>query len=210
MPKFRKKPVEVEAIQFTGHNGKEILEWMKPASDVFLTPHPKDISKHVIIIETLEGAMRAFPGDWVIKGVNGEFYPCKPFIFEKTYDAVGEETKGRATIAVDFDGVIHRYSKGWHDGTAYDEPMDGAEQALKSLMTRYNVFILSTRQPEQIQDWMARHMQIPTQIITGDKPFWNVGGVIGITNRKLAAIAYIDDRAVQFSSWEKVNLKEQE
>ena len=50
------------------------------------------------------------------------------------------------TVAVDFDGVIHKYSKGWHDGTCYDEPMEGAEDFLHDLMRNpnYSVFILST------------------------------------------------------------------
>lgn len=111
------------------------------------------------------------------------------------------------TIAVDFDGVIHRYSKGWHDGTCYDEPMPGAEEGLKKLMKKYSVFIFSTRDSRQIQDWMAQHMQIPTVIITSEK-FWNNQLAIGITDRKLPAIAYVDDRAVRFSNWNEVAIED--
>jgi len=78
----RKKPVEVGAVRFTGRNQDEIREWC-PA--VFYTYRNLD----AIGIETLEGDMIANAGDYIIKGVNGEFYPCKPDIFQKTYDVIG-------------------------------------------------------------------------------------------------------------------------
>lgn len=79
--KFRKKPVEVEAIQYDGNNAKEILSFMFP--DIQPDGEPT-----LGTIKTLEGEMKVSNGDWIIKGVNGEFYPCKPDIFEKTYEAV--------------------------------------------------------------------------------------------------------------------------
>ncbi len=111
------------------------------------------------------------------------------------------------TIAVDFDGVIHRYSAGWHDGTCYDIQVEGALNGLKKLMKSHAVFVFSTRDPVQIQEWFARHAhEMPTQIIAPHEKFWNGGMVgnepiLGITNRKLAAIAYIDDRAIRFTDW---------
>lgn len=90
--KFRKKPVEIEAIQHTGtaENMGEIAEWMTRgghgAKGFFRS--------NEIHIETLEGTMVAGIGDWIIKGVKGEFYPCKPDIFADTYDPV-EESDGR-------------------------------------------------------------------------------------------------------------------
>lgn len=78
MPKFRKKPVVIEAIQFTG-NDAECLVFCPTARD------PVD-NRPNLIIPTLEGDMLVSVGDWIIKGVNGEFYPCKPDIFEKTYE----------------------------------------------------------------------------------------------------------------------------
>jgi hypothetical protein len=81
MPKFRKKPVVIEAVQFTGSNTQELVDWI----DKKYLPCGDDVE---VLIETLEGLMRAKPGDYIIKGVNGEFYPCKPDIFEKTYEAV--------------------------------------------------------------------------------------------------------------------------
>lgn len=114
------------------------------------------------------------------------------------------EKKHRPTIAVDFDGVIHSYSRGWCDGTCYGAPVPGAVEALGLLMERANVFVLSTRNPVSISDWLARYApNIPTRIIGLDtpmmQPFWDVPGVLGITQRKLAAEIYIDDRAYRFN-----------
>ncbi len=80
MGKYRKKPVVIEAIQWTGLNDEEMIE--------FINNDEWSISDPFIIIKTLEGDMKASEGDWIIKGVNGEFYPCKPDIFEKTYEEV--------------------------------------------------------------------------------------------------------------------------
>lgn len=80
---FRKKPVVVEAIQFIGNNKDEIENFVGKSFMCWIN-HPE------IGIKTLEGNMKAKPNDWVIKGVNGEFYPCKPDIFEKTYEPVEE------------------------------------------------------------------------------------------------------------------------
>ena len=113
----------------------------------------------------------------------------------------------KRTIAVDFDGVIHAYSKGWHDGTAYDVPMESAAECLEKLLAEYQVFIFSAREPESIQHWMATHMpQFCTQVIPVDSDikFWNTDNVIGITRLKLPAIVYIDDRAQRFVSWESI------
>lgn len=82
MKKYRKKPVVIEAVQFTGNNVDEILEFAK---DSFNNPSTSEI-----VIPTLEGNMIASIGDYIIKGVNGEFYPCKPDIFDKTYEEVVE------------------------------------------------------------------------------------------------------------------------
>lgn len=81
MPKFRKKPVEIEAIRFTGSNYEEIREFIGKNTLC------SDLS---IVIPTLEGDMVAQKGDYIIKGVHGEFYPCKPDIFNETYEVVSE------------------------------------------------------------------------------------------------------------------------
>jgi hypothetical protein len=89
--KFRKKPVVIETVQYTGINAGEISSFVGNDLTVELeseTAYEAGQGQPIysVIIPTLEGNMKAMPGDWVIKGVNGEFYPCKPGIFEKTYE----------------------------------------------------------------------------------------------------------------------------
>lgn len=97
MPHFRKKPVVIEAKQATDtpENNREIIDWTRgSATPAFMdtevrncsVEHPYGFDYPVLKINTLEGGMKVTPGDWIIKGVNGEFYPCKPDIFEKTYE----------------------------------------------------------------------------------------------------------------------------
>ena len=81
MAKFRKKPVMIEAIQWTGNNLEEIKDFMGYY----------EYAKKNLIIHTLEGKMIAQVNDWIIHGVQGEYYPCKPDIFEKTYEPVVDE-----------------------------------------------------------------------------------------------------------------------
>ena len=92
VPRFRKKPVEIEAIQYTGDNFDEIYEWArgdKAASEAPIVCGNKPDGSNdldALWISTLEGNMKAIKGDWIIKGVKGEFYPCKPDIFKETYE----------------------------------------------------------------------------------------------------------------------------
>jgi hypothetical protein len=93
MAKYRKKPVVIEAVQWTGDNFKKIQEMLKEADEKrVIMPHPnEDKEVQSLLIVTLEGEMRADKGDYIIKGVKGEIYPCKPDIFEKTYEPVEED-----------------------------------------------------------------------------------------------------------------------
>lgn len=84
--KYKKKPVEVEAIQWTRENTIEELKKFFNGAEAYLLPEMQRIS-----IKTLEGTMIAEVGDYIIKGVQGEFYPCKPDIFEQTYEEVKED-----------------------------------------------------------------------------------------------------------------------
>lgn len=86
--KYRKKPVVIEAVRWTCDNWKEI-ETFLGADVMFGTIYEPDPAC-VACIDTLEGKMYARPGDYIIKGVNGEYYPCKPDVFAKTYEAVEE------------------------------------------------------------------------------------------------------------------------
>lgn len=95
--RFRKKPIIIDAIQFTGDNLMEIAEFMgisrwglQVSVDAVLRMDGNYGENTHIHIPTLEGTMTANCGDWIIKGVNGEFYPCKPNIFERTYEKVEE------------------------------------------------------------------------------------------------------------------------
>ena len=79
--KYRKTPVEIEAIQWTGDNFEEICNFVN--KELAISP-----TGTTIVIETLEGNMFADKADFIIKGVQGEFYPCKPDIFRSTYEKV--------------------------------------------------------------------------------------------------------------------------
>jgi hypothetical protein len=88
--KYRKKPVVIEAIQWDGNNLTEIRNFVD--EKVLLCDYPRGKHEQVeLSIETLEGDHLVTKGDYIIKGVAGEFYPCKPDIFEQTYEMVGEE-----------------------------------------------------------------------------------------------------------------------
>lgn len=84
---FRKKPVVIEAVQWLGNNQIEIAKLSNGTRELeFCDDFIED--KPEVKINTLEGVMTANLNDYIIKGVNGELYPCKPDIFEKTYEAV--------------------------------------------------------------------------------------------------------------------------
>lgn len=95
--KYRKKPVVIEAIQFTEALALKCLEDKKPGPfglnvSARWNPKNKTVDSAYLHIETLEGNMRADLNDWIIKGVKGELYPCKPDIFEATYEPAEEAT----------------------------------------------------------------------------------------------------------------------
>jgi hypothetical protein len=81
---YRMKPIVIQAMQVTDENTKVVCDWVYGDSRGMTT-----VSYHAegtVIIQTLEGTMRANVGDWVIRGVQGEFYPCKDSIFRETYE----------------------------------------------------------------------------------------------------------------------------
>lgn len=91
--KYRKKPVVIEAVQYDGLNKDEIEKFVGRQLGEYIIDDTawqvgaaRPISK--LVIPTLEGNMDAIMGDYIIKGVKGEFYPCKPDIFEQTYEKV--------------------------------------------------------------------------------------------------------------------------
>jgi hypothetical protein len=82
--KFRKRPVVVEALRYTEEAVDEILEWLGRAGED--SGLHKAGALQSLVVNTLEGDLTASPGDWIIRGVQGEFYACKPGIFESTFE----------------------------------------------------------------------------------------------------------------------------
>jgi hypothetical protein len=92
MAKFRKKPVVIEAVQFTRDMvmRREPLPAGVERLSLSMNPGNDALYSHRHVIKTLEGAMNVEIGDWIITGVKGEKYPCKPDIFAETYDLVSD------------------------------------------------------------------------------------------------------------------------
>lgn len=100
MAMFQKKPVTIEARQWNGANAVSLIDWIKPEARQ---------EGSTLIIPTLEGDHEASLGDWIIKGVKGEFYPCKPDIFAMTY----EEPQGvNLAKKFDFGLALHAMKQG--------------------------------------------------------------------------------------------------
>ncbi len=108
---------------------------------------------------------------------------------------------GELTLAIDFDGVIHKNSKGFHDGTIYDDPIPGTKEALEILSKKYTLVIFTCKTiaerplvngktgTELIWEWLKKHdMDKYITEITGVKPI---------------ALFYIDDKAIKFANWEQ-------
>lgn len=98
MARYRKKPVEIEAVQYGlaeyadnpwEIRGGDVPQWLQNAArDGIVVPEFRSEDYWYLKIQTLEGDMYAAPDDWIIRGVKGELYPCKPDIFRATYEAV--------------------------------------------------------------------------------------------------------------------------
>ncbi len=92
MAKYRKKPVVIEAMQFNGLDDYlAIVAWMKECGDTHALANEVTYSTPIMLVQTLEGTMAANPGDWIIRGVKNEFYPCKPDVFAATYERAEED-----------------------------------------------------------------------------------------------------------------------
>jgi len=110
-----------------------------------------------------------------------------------------------STVAVDFDGVIHDYTRGWQDGSIYGDFIPGAIAALSRLMHDYAVFVHTTRKARDVARWIERRSGYGIECTTHvpRSGFWNQRGYLLVTNRKLPAVAYIDDRGIRFTSWDQ-------
>jgi len=91
--KYRKKPVVIEAIQWTGNNLREVINFagLHPSAKKWTwDEYEQVVAEKGLKIFTMEGPLMASVGDFIIRGVHGEVYPCKPDIFEKTYEPVSD------------------------------------------------------------------------------------------------------------------------
>jgi hypothetical protein len=119
------------------------------------------------------------------------------------------------TISIDFDGVIHSYSKGWYDGSIYDTPVADSLWALNTISYKEPVFIHTARSPKQVARWIEHESchtidcttRLPRTWYGKRQTFWNVKSLILVTNLKFPARLYIDDRAYAFESWDDDLLK---
>lgn len=118
---------------------------------------------------------------------------------KKVLDWINAEKFSKEVIAVDFDGVMHKNSKGYFDGAVYDDIVEGTKEALQFLSTKYKLIIYTCKaDPERplvngkngielIEEWLEK--QQINQYISG------------ITNKKPRALFYIDDKAIRFTNW---------
>jgi len=135
--KFRKKPVEVEAIKWTGENLDEVLDFCEGSA----TYEAMSSGGGAIVIETLESNKElktrhsASIGDWIIKGVKGEFYPCKPDIFEQTY----ENSENDSTISKEIVTELNKYLK--KDSKAIIQLFEKCVKVNKELSEDENILV---------------------------------------------------------------------
>jgi hypothetical protein len=110
--------------------------------------------------------------------------------------------EAKETIAVDFDGVVHKYSKGISDGSIYDGPMEDVAQALKDLASKYKIVLFTCRANP---DNPIRDGKTGKESILNWLKKWTLNDYISeITYIKPRAIFYIDDRGIKFDSWNQV------
>ena len=86
--KYRKKIIEIEAMQFSGKNDHEILSWASPTKGTGCSYTTISRNSKMIVIQMAEKTVKAFPGDWIIRSQNGDFSACKPFLFKEIYEPV--------------------------------------------------------------------------------------------------------------------------
>lgn len=116
--RWRKKPVEIDAMQWNGTaaGATPIIDWVLAGDggisywdiDEIVSEHGVTLNSPALRVQTLEGPLYALPGAWIIRGVRGEFYPCKPDIFEQTYELAEPHPVARVELFTDTTGD-HRW-----------------------------------------------------------------------------------------------------
>lgn len=112
------------------------------------------------------------------------------------------------TIAIDFDGVLHSYENGWQGGQIYGRLVEGAKDAIAKLQARRHPLIVFTAREdlEAVADWLIEQTDLDFAVDEGDVRFWGSVETILVTNRKLPAAIYIDDRAHRFRNWRHTSM----
>ena len=106
-----------------------------------------------------------------------------------------------SATAVDFDGVVHTYDQGWKDGTIYGDEIPGAFDGLRKLMAEGPTMIFTARDPQSVAMWLQERGGFRVRLDSPGLLFWDEMGTLLVTNRKLPAWVYLDDRGVRFSNW---------
>lgn len=137
--KYKKKPVVIEAIKYEKAHIGRALDF---CNKLRYNPHDNEY-----YVDTLEGCMKATEGDFIIKGVNGEFYPCKPDIFEKTYEKLDAENLGKTEEAK------KRKQKNLFSAICYFADKSKNIKTIAGEKYKEVVLILSPKNIEEIKEW---------------------------------------------------------
>lgn len=148
MKQYRKKPVTIEAVQFDGLNPTEIKDFVGENCEVEIYDNEVTPPVARIVIHTLEGDMEVSKGDYVIKGVKGEFYPCKPDIFQQTY----ESTETQKELEEEMTRFIEA-----HYHTRFDETLENGNAPL----TVFDFEDIA----RHFAEWGAEHLRDSTKMI---------------------------------------------
>lgn len=148
MKQYRKKPVTIEAVQFDGLNPTEIKDFVGENCKVEIYDNEVTPPVARIVIHTLEGDMEVSKGDYVIKGVKGEFYPCKPDIFQQTYESTETQKELEEEMKRFIDAHYH---------TRFDETLENGNDPL----TVFDFEDIA----RHFAEWGAEHLRDSTKMI---------------------------------------------
>lgn len=140
--KYRKKPVVIEAIKYEKEHIGRALDFCNNNENIQYNPEDNEYYIH-----TLEGDMKVSEGDYIIKGINGEFYPCKPDIFEKTYETLDVENLGKS------DEAKKRKQKNFFSTICYLASKSKNIKTITGEKYKEVILIISPQNIEEIREW---------------------------------------------------------